>query len=414
MKKEKIFFTFYVLYSIVSYSQVSELRVVKSAKTSNPSIFVKELEGNKMIADFLRNDLYYSDWFNVVDSPVTGLNTGIIETDYLISGSSVENDGEKSVVITLTDNKLNILTEFQKKGLAKTSYKILTHSAVNEVLKQVFHNPGFCLSKLAYVKKINDKKEIWISDFDGSEPKQFTFNNGTSLEPSWSLGNKFLTYTLYKSYSTDIILVDMVKALQRRLTNLGGFKNGARIANRKSAAVLTLSKNKKLDLYSIDIYNGTVTQLTDDNAAEASPCWSPDDNEICYVSDQYGGKPRLFLTNSKGGTVRKLIKRPVECVSPDWSVLSNKICFAIRDSNQYKIAFLDMNNSTQSPVIITHQPGDWEEPSWTADGRHIVCSRTLGNQKALFLVDSLYRKVIPLKNYGGEDSLPDFSDNFAN
>ena len=414
MKKLTIILIFWTLYPFTSYCRVDELRVVKSAKTSNPTIFIKELDNNKMIADFLKNDLYYSDWFDVINSSKSNPASKPVETDYTISGFVADNNGKKSVAISLIDNKSNILTEFQKKGLANTTYKMLTQSAVNEVINHVFDNPGFCLSKLAYVKKINNNKEIWISDFDGSDPRQLTFNKGTSIEPSWSHGNKYMIYTLYKSYSTNIVLIDLFKGLQRRLTNISGFKNGASISNHNTTVIMTLSKNKKVDLYSVDITKGTVMQLTNDNAAEASPCWSPDDREICYVSDKYGGKPRLFIVPSTGGTARKLIKRPVECVSPDWSVVSNKICFVIRDSRQYKIAYIDMSENTQSPVIITHQPGDWEEPSWTADGRHIVCSRTLGGQKALFLVDSLYKKTIPLKNYSGEDSLPDCSNNFVN
>ncbi len=411
MNKTKIILTIYSLCSLVSYGQIDDLRVVKSAKTANPTILIQEVDGNKIVAEFLRNDLYYSDWFDVIDPAAMAPNA----PDYFISGSSTEKNGQKSVAIALTNNKSNTLTEFQKHGLPKTSFKMLIHSAVNEVITQVFNNPGFCLSQLAYVKKINGKKEIWVTDFDGSELRQLTFNNGTSLEPSWSRKNKYLTYTLYKSYSTDIILIDMFKGLQRRLTNMGGFKSGACISNDNTIAVLTLSRNKKVDLYSVDINDGAILQLTNDAAAEASPCWSPDNNEICYVSDRYGGRPRLFLVASTGGTARKLIKRPVECVSPDWSSVSNKICFAIRDSGRYKIAYIDMNESPrQSPVVITHQPGDWEAPSWAADGRHLVCSRTIKNQKALFLIDSLYGKIIPLKNYSGEDTLPDYSDNFVN
>ena len=71
-----------------------------------------------------------------------------------------------------------------------------------------------------------------------------------------------------------------------------------------------------------------------------------------------------------------------------------------------------MNGEDRVPEILVNSPGDWESPSWAADGRHIVCSRTLNGQKSLYLLDSYYKKKIALKNYEGNDSLPDFSDNF--
>ena len=59
-------------------------------------------------------------------------------------------------------------------------------------------------------------------------------------------------------------------------------------------------------------------------------------------------------------------------------------------------------------VIPGDLHGDWESPSWCADGRHVVCSRDLGGRKTLYLVDTWYGKVQKL-HAGDNASLPDCS-----
>ena len=92
-------------------------------------------------------------------------------------------------------------------------------------------------------------------------------------------------------------------------------------------AALTLSKGENVDLYTINIETGKIVRLTHTAGAEASPCWSPNDESICYVSDQSGARPRLYLLPANGGTPERLLNLPGESVSPDWSSVSNKICF---------------------------------------------------------------------------------------
>jgi Tol biopolymer transport system component len=70
---------------------------------------------------------------------------------------------------------------------------------------------------------------------------------------------------------------------------------------------------------------------------------------------------------------------------------------------------VDMRLPEHDPIILTQGPGDWESPSWAADGRHLVCSRTLDGQTRLMLVDTYYGKTMPLKTGASQESLPTYS-----
>jgi TolB protein len=148
--------------------------------------------------------------------------------------------------------------------------------------------------------------------------------------------------------------------------------------------------------------------VTNDKGIDTSPCWSPDDRTLCFVSDRYAGKPTLYLVEASGGKPRRLLRAAEEAVAPSWSPVSNKICFSYRTGRRYTIAMVDMNSSNRDPIVLVKVAGDWESPSWAADGRHIVCSSNHGGKRALYLVDSRFGRIIPLKNYQGDDTFPTY------
>ena len=61
-----------------------------------------------------------------------------------------------------------------------------------------------------------------------------------------------------------------------------------------------------------------VTRLTDDPGADALPAWSPDGDEIVFVSDRAGNE-EIFVMNADGTAVEQLTDDPADDVEPAWS-----------------------------------------------------------------------------------------------
>ena len=400
LSKESVPLITLFFYAILGFSQ-QELVVTKPVKSGNPKLSIVAFQGGNQAVKLLKNSVYYSNWFDLIDSN---------DADYFLSGSLKQEPGASVIHVEVTDNNGAGVTNFELRSEAKTALKVLVNKAVDETISQIFKTPGFCSSNIAFVKELNGEKEVWIADFDGDNPRQFTYDNNISVEPAWSRKNKYLVYTFYNNSSTDLILIDMINRKRKRLTRFPGINCGAAFANNVRQVAMTLSKDRNVDLYLVDLASGKLRRVTKTAGAEASPCWSPDDSRICYVSDEGGTRPTLYLVPSSGGRATRLLKLPVEAVSPDWSPVSNKICFSMGSKGHYTIAVVDMKSNLREPEVLVTADGDWESPSWAADGRHIVCSRSFKGEKALHLVDSYYKKIIPLKNYSGNDTLPSYSD----
>ena len=290
----------------------------------------------------------------------------------------------------------------QKQG---TDIDQAARQIVDDVLRQLFNVQGLCDRKIAFVlPDRNNRREICTCYIDGTGFERLTKNDVISTEPSWGHANA-LVYTLAKNNALHIVLVDMSKHVQRVVSAAAGLNSSAALSHNGQFVSLAMSFDNQVDLYCIDLATNKLKRLTQDASVDSSPCWSPDDKQICYVSGM-PGKPSLFIVSADGGRPRRIQIGGGECVSPDWSNVSNKICFSQKGANgHYVVCVLDMAKSGAMAEVVTLAAGDWEAPSWGPDGRHLVCTRASGGQREIVVVDTWLKSFRPISR-SGQYSLP--------
>jgi len=52
-------------------------------------------------------------------------------------------------------------------------------------------------------------------------------------------------------------------------------------------------------------------------AYDASPCWSPDGEYICFISNR-SGKMAIWIMDKNGKNLKQLTKEMRDCKDPDW------------------------------------------------------------------------------------------------
>ncbi len=352
-----------------SSSEAQEVIVKKSGRDRNPTLMYKDIAGNPTLSKLILSDLKYCGWFDLVDSGAEYFLTGAA------SGAQVQ--------MTLANG--NGTTLFTVASPVTANLRTTAHKAVDAVLKKKFDIAGICSTRIAFAgQTAPGKKEIFTCDFDGQDLSQLTNSNSLSVEPDWIPGRNSIVYTLYTKSFTDIVELDVASRRSRSLAQFPGLNAGASVSPNGGVIALILSRDNQVELY-IKSFNGREFQrLTNDIAAEASPCWSPAGDKICYVSDK-GGKPGLYVISSRGGPSVKLQTLGSEAVSPSWSA-DNKIVYSAKTGN-YTIAVLDLSGKEAGKTVV-NAAGDWESPSWAPDSRHIVCARTLGGNASLYIVDT--------------------------
>ena len=81
------------------------------------------------------------------------------------------------------------------------------------------------------------------------------------------------------------------------------------------------------------------------------------------------------MPNTKYGAPRQVSPRGFAqyCAEPDWSRTDpNKVVFTARVNGAYRIAVLNLAAGQAKVVEMQNAPFDAKEPSWLADGRHVI------------------------------------------
>ena len=138
------------------------------------------------------------------------------------------------------------------------------------------------------------------------------------------------------------------------------------------------------EVYVSDAQGRNVVRKTRSEFAKSSPCWSPDGSQIIFAMEP---GPQLYVISAAGGVPRRLSVGFNYAAEPDWSRTNpNKIAFTVRVGSRYQIAVFD--TAAGKGQVVSKANFDGVEPSWLADGRHIVYTARDRTSSVLCILDS--------------------------
>lgn len=258
---------------------------------------------------------------------------------------------------------------------------------------------GFASDRIAFVtRKGKGVSELCVAYPDGCDISQLTSDGKSVVGPRWSGRDKLLFTGLYNA-GPQIFELDTAAMTRKLKWSFKGLATGAVISPDGTRAAIILSIHGNPELYVINIAAGTWTRLTNTpTASEGQPAWSPDGREIVYVSDETR-HPQLFVVDVASRQKRRLTSKGSQNVDPDWGA-DGRICYITKRDGLSRVAVIDAKSGDKDAALVT-EPGSWEHPSWSRDGRHLVA----GRDSALFIVDTFD------KEKGGTDPVQLFRAN---
>jgi len=106
-------------------------------------------------------------------------------------------------------------------------------------------------------------------------------------------------------------------------------------------------------------------RLTDGQANDTSPVWSPDGRRIAFVSDRDGNR-EVYVMNADGSDQMNLTRHASEDWTPTWAPEGDRLAFAsFRDGN-WEIYVMNADGSNQTR-LTRNDAADYS-PSWSSDG----------------------------------------------
>lgn len=257
---------------------------------------------------------------------------------------------------------------------------------------------GFFTARLAFVAEGSGRKELCTSDLFIGEARQLTHDRALALSPRWAPDGSRIIYTsFFQSGFPDIYVIDPNSGARNVFARFKGTNTGGRYSPNGARVAMVLSSNGSPGIWVGNAGGGTPVKLYQSESAKSSPCWSPDGSRIVFAQEP---GPQLYVISAGGGMPQRLMSGYRYTAEPDWSRTSpNKLVCTVFDGGHYQIAVYDF--AAGRAKVVSQAPFDAVEPSWLADGRHVVYTARDRTSSVLCILDTETGKSTHLTSNSG-------------
>lgn len=263
-------------------------------------------------------------------------------------------------------------------------WRELAHDIANEIVHHVTGDVGIFRTKIAYIKKIGNAKEVFVADYNGAGERQLTNTGTINISPVFSPDGQMIYYTSYMDGDPQLYRVSIRTGEIEKVTNYRGIAAAPAISPEGNKIACTLSKDGNSEIYVLDLEGNIIKRLTRHRAIDSSPTWSPDGRMIAFSSDRTGA-PQIYVMDSDGLNQRRLTFEGGYNDSPIWSERGDRITFVSRTKyGRFDLASIDTSGVDYR---IMTELGHNENPHFSPDGKHIVFASSRLSEGDIYTMD---------------------------
>lgn len=372
------------------------------SKTLEFTGYFKMLDRGAFLADPLNP--------NIVATDISFRNWTVIGSELLITGGVVAQEDYMELELRLFDT-------FQEKLILGKRYKgriddqrNMIHRFCGEVMYHLTGNKGVFNSRIAFISARDGNKEIFISEFDGHNPLQFTTHNDITLFPAWSSDAKWMAYTSYANGKPDLYIRNIKEKSGAVVTKKGIQITPAWVPGKFELAA-TLSFSGDQEIYLLTGRGKVIKRLTRSRGIDVEPTWSPDGKKMAFVSKR-SGTPQIYVKDVVLGRVRRLTFEGRYNTQPNWSPKGDRIAFTTMLMGRIDIYTIGVDGKDLRR--LTEDQRDNEAPCWSPDGSLIAFSSNREGVSKIYVMTAFGTDQRRLLSLPGAQTSPKWSPNIIN
>jgi Tol biopolymer transport system component len=188
-------------------------------------------------------------------------------------------------------------------------------------------------------------------------------------------------------------------------------KKGNAVTVRVSVSPIAFHSDRdgNIEIYVMEADGQYPTRLTNNDALDARPDWSPDGARIAFISDREGpGDSEIYSMDADGQNPTRLTNTSASEGDPKWSPDGTKLAFLTDRDGNTEIYVMDADGQHQTR--LTDNSALDGDPSWSPDGSKIAfwSQRDTPNGE-IYVMDADGQNVTRLTNNTDADFNPAWS-----
>lgn len=248
----------------------------------------------------------------------------------------------------------------------------IAHLWADEIVYQLTAGAsrGIASTKIAYVSKRGNAKEIYLMDYDGYNPTPFTKNDSINLFPNWSSDNSKLAFVSYRP-NPEVVIFSTVDGSRIPFPMFNTLASTPAISpNGEEIAFALRTERGNSNIFISALDGSRRRNLTNSSATETSPTWSPSGRQIAYISGDKQGQ--IYIRDVDGSNLIPIIREGGDSDAVSWSPDGRWLAFhwKPRRGTNYDIFIADV--ATRRINQVTSGNGSNESPTWSPDSRRLV------------------------------------------
>ena len=221
--------------------------------------------------------------------------------------------------------------------------------------------------RLAFISEQEGGPEVFLMDANGERATRITFNATQDILGGWSPDGEWLVYYSEGTIEERGLWLRNPDGVNLVRLTTGKDREPAWSPDGKHIAFVRWDGGNA-DLFVMrELSDGTwqdgveVTRLTQHEADDMSPNWSPDARSIAFVSFR-DGSAEIYSMRVDGSKQRRLTKNAANDLTPDWSADGSRIAFVSSLYGQSEIFVMNADGSQQRR--LTNNTTEDYSPNW--------------------------------------------------
>ncbi len=218
--------------------------------------------------------------------------------------------------------------------------------------------------------------------------------------------NGLIAFDSDRDGNDEIYVIEADGSNARNLTNHDADDHGPAWSPDGSQIAFTSKRDGNWEVYVMSADGTNVRRLTDELGDDSDPAWSPDGGQIVFVSERDGNSD-IYVMNADGSSPRNLTKHPETDAMPAWSPDGTRILFTSnRDGNP---DIYVMNADGSNPHRLTNSADHDGNPDWSPDSSKIAFERLEGINSEIYVMNADGSSPRNLTNLADDDGFPAWS-----